>query len=421
MAVEVVSGAADALPAEGEGQGQESPGKGQAPATTAGQEGEAAAATGGAPEEAAGEAQEEGAGEAAAAAPAEAEAEAAAQATGPAEEEGEQQALAEGAQAPQTAEAAPEAGGPRGPGRKSAPPSPEKAAEATAFDGRWLHERSPSVAEIIRGGIIHGPDGTTTRVTCEDAGALSIDFNGATYRAQLRGSRLCWDDGDVWIRARTDFDGCWRHRSNPAISHLIWDDTIRGPDGSEAKIIFSADVNRFCISLQGSTYRARLVEHQLLWDDGDVWVRARRKEGLEGRWRHRGKDVLESIRGDIIHGPDGLQTRINHVSESRFSIDLNGRTHSAQLVGDEIIWDDGDVWIHVPAAEGIEGPWRHKEAPELVEVVLGGVVQGPDGAEARITEQADDMLAIDSDGQTCKAQLVNDELVWSDGKVWVRA
>ncbi|CAK0824960.1 unnamed protein product, partial [Prorocentrum cordatum] len=106
------------------------------------------------------------------------------------------------------------------------------------------------------------------------ADAFYLHMDGEVHRARLEGDLLVWDDGDIWARGRAeeDFEGRWALQNVPGIVHVIKDGQIHGPDGY--KIDFAVrGRDRLCIELQGAVHVAELLGEQLVWDDGDTWVR----------------------------------------------------------------------------------------------------------------------------------------------------
>lgn len=88
------------------------------------------------------------------------------------------------------------------------------------------------------------------------------------HREMISGS---WDSGEFW-----PFDGVWKHASNsdgPSIEvifegELFWND-------HNVSMLVPTSATDFLIELHGEVFQARLSSSgaQLLWDDGDVWVR----------------------------------------------------------------------------------------------------------------------------------------------------
>lgn len=70
---------------------------------------------------------------------------------------------------------------------------------------------------------------------------------------------------------------------------------------------------------------------------------------LDGRWVHKNnQEVIEMIKGDMIRGEDGTVTKIIARDKETITIEFDGSTFMATLVGDQLFWDDGDIWLHRP-------------------------------------------------------------------------
>jgi len=144
-------------------------------------------------------------------------------------------------------------------------------------------------------------------------------------------------------------------------------------------------------------------------------------EGFQGHWKHQAcPDIREVIRGDTIHGPDGTITQMRQNGLFGIKIELNGNMHMAKLVGGQLLWDDGDVWIPEEAPSQFDGRWVHNGNAGIVEVINSDIITGPDGTLTPMTIRAPDAFCIRLADQVHEARLVGDRLVWDDGDIWVR-
>merc|ERR1719282_1409900 len=72
----------------------------------------------------------------------------------------------------------------------------------------------------------------------------------------------------------------------------------------------------------------------------------------QGSWVHETMpNMVEWIEGCTIRSHDGTLTKFKTKGPGVFSIKFQGRKLHAQLVGDKLLWDDGETWIRMP--EGI--------------------------------------------------------------------
>jgi len=65
-----------------------------------------------------------------------------------------------------------------------------------------------------------------------------------------------------------------------------------------------------------------------------------------GRWTRRGSpDFGAEIRGDTIRFNNGVEKNVNLAEDGSLEVEaLNGEICRGRLVGEELLWDDGDMW-----------------------------------------------------------------------------
>lgn len=243
-----------------------------------------------------------------------------------------------------------------------------------SLDGHWVHQDRPGISEVIRGDTLYGPDGTVKKLTFPGDDRVSLVLHGRAFEAQLLAGRLVWDDGDVWLRP-------------PPIQ----------------------DINAF-------TGAGR-------WQPLPLPFAGRNLPSLafSGRWKHkRSPEFVETIQGDSLIGPSGSLHRVTFCGGNRISINVGGKPCSAELVGNELFWADGDVWIRVAAAVELDGRWVHQSKPGVVEIVKGGTLFGIDGAVKTITAMGNGTFSMVLHGNAFQARLVGDKLLWNDGDTWLR-
>jgi len=70
------------------------------------------------------------------------------------------------------------------------------------------------------------------------------------------------------------WDGCWTHRGEPGRRvEAILGDTIGWSTGATSRV-YPEDVDKLATKVEDTVYNAELVGDELVWSDGDVWVRA---------------------------------------------------------------------------------------------------------------------------------------------------
>lgn len=78
------------------------------------------------------------------------------------------------------------------------------------------------------------------------------------------------------------------------------------------------------------------------------------RKGIEGVWLHPNDDseAIETIFGDQLLWADGQISRISQDSNGTFSTELEGTPRRAQLVGNQLLWEDKQVWTRLLAGPG---------------------------------------------------------------------
>jgi len=287
------------------------------------------------------------------------------------------------------------------------------------LNGHWVHKK---MTQVIKGGAIIGPDGSAAKMRLLSKDQLQMTLRGSTYTARLLGGALFWDDGDVWVREKgqSPFEGHWAHKKNLGALEVIAGEYLHAQDGSVVRLK-QLGKDKIAVPLKQGTFCARLISDRLVWDDGDIWIRAQGRAPFDGRWTHRTQPgIIQLIKGETLHGPDGSEVPVMALGKSRMAIQLKGTTHRATLRSDELLWDDGDVWVRMQGRELFDGRWTQKKSHVSTEVIVGDTILRPDGSEVKITPQGENRFAMQCDGEVYSGQLVGDQLVWDDGDTWVR-
>lgn len=288
-----------------------------------------------------------------------------------------------------------------------------------ALAGRWVHKRS---AQRIQGGMIMGPDGTVARLKRMYKDKFSVMLRGSTYTARLLGSALFWDDGDVWIREKpgSPIEGSWSDKTHLAIAQVITGEYLHKQDGTSVKIA-ELHPGRISVPFPGGTRQAMLADDRLIWDSGEIWLRATGQKPFDGRWTHKSRPgLVQLIQGDTLYGADGIEIKLVFLSKNRLAMKLKNRVYQATLVGDDLVWDDGDVWERIADQVSIDGSWIQRSNRTPTETVQGEVVVRPDGSEATLTYDDENGLRMHHGDRVFTGRIVGDELAWSDGDTWIR-
>jgi len=242
------------------------------------------------------------------------------------------------------------------------------------LNGRWMHKHFPEIVEIIKGDLIHGPNGTISQMAGRGKDSISIELDGSPFYATRAGNELFWSDGDIWTR-------CPEPGSSLAPQRDVDTRAERGSVGSAGSVPLPREDTR---SLPASPEVTQNVEEatiasytmaiaasptpstasQASLQSGPLQAGAQRLKQLinrmattpelgealsfEGRWEHKDSPgVAEIITGNSILGPDGKMTRISSKDPSGqyLCAEMYGSPCCANRVGDELRWDNGVVWV----------------------------------------------------------------------------
>ena len=80
--------------------------------------------------------------------------------------------------------------------------------------------------------------------------------------------------------------------------------------------------------------------------------------GVEGEW----SIGTIRIRGCMLFWNNGAISELEWLSRSSFSVPINGKTECAELKGNQLVWDDGDVWDR---REGPYNLWQDDDVDRL--------------------------------------------------------
>jgi hypothetical protein len=258
-----------------------------------------------------------------------------------------------------------------------------------AFDGIWSHKTNPNFVEEIRGDEIRGPDGTVTHIFLHGQGRISFQLGGREYVGQRIGDELAWSDGDVWVLQRPPaaiFEGEWQHKMDLRLKEVIIGGTIHGPDGT-ATNVFAQGTHQLSFALGGRLYTGRLDgDHQLVWDDGDVWVRAAPQQASA--------ELPQLASGDLFPEQPASADLLGHERED----DSQAASLLPTSASDEI--ELAKVFQQVEAdSSKEESPAAAGSEPEGRASELAGVFQLPEELSppaAENSEQADTVNELSS-------------------------
>lgn len=167
------------------------------------------------------------------------------------------------------------------------------------------------------------------------------------------------------------------------------------------------------------------------------------KYDFEGRW----------VQSKVTSGPsyenkvaiiDGTQikwddfvtdpTPIVPLGPMIFSMELEGQTHKAELREDGklLVWSDGEEWSREGAAMEFKcrGRWTQSKVspsgpsyPDKVVVIHGNYIEWDSAfaiQRSPITVVSETVFSLELYGETFRAELKENEIIWSDGEEWSR-
>jgi len=118
----------------------------------------------------------------------------------------------------------------------------------------------------IHDGVLTWNEGEDVTITITSSKSFHMTYCGMTCCAELRDSKLWWDDGEVWQRSKAQFDGHWT-KATIEKGILTW------KEGEEVAIQ-TLSANTFQMWYLGVNCTAEMRDDgKLHWDDGDLWTR----------------------------------------------------------------------------------------------------------------------------------------------------
>lgn len=159
---------------------------------------------------------------------------------------------------------------------------------ATSASAFWR----ANMANRMQPGILADP--TVFLSVTDERSSRPIDRTCEVDASRLKNARR---HGDV-INALGRFSGHWLRRGSPDFAAEVRGDLIRYSDGVERRIRLGDD-GALILRCDNDLYRGRLLGEELLWDDGDVWSRAR-----SAAYSWRLADIAQSDSGETL-GPEG--------------------------------------------------------------------------------------------------------------------
>merc|ERR1712070_1094828 len=83
--------------------------------------------------------------------------------------------------------------------------------------------------------------------------------------------KICWNDGDVWLRRSAHLNGMWSSAKNPASMKHINGEILTWSNG-DVTLLQIMTPRTVQMVIRGTTHTGELKDDdKLYWSDGDVW------------------------------------------------------------------------------------------------------------------------------------------------------
>jgi hypothetical protein len=107
--------------------------------------------------------------------------------------------------------------------------------------------------------------GKVSQVRILDSDKIEIEWDNTAHVGELRGDRIHWSNKEVWSRQEQQgFDGSWD-------KGVIAGDKLTWMNG-EISHIRRVATNEIEITCSGNTLRGQLIQNEIRWSDGEVWI-----------------------------------------------------------------------------------------------------------------------------------------------------
>jgi hypothetical protein len=233
--------------------------------------------------------------------------------------------------------------------------------DSTPFDGCWEFLEK---VHVIEGSRLKWSNGMTDALSIT-GDELRMTFEGADITAKMKERDLmtgitpqnqerdrddvcvlAWDDGDVWLKVPSRFEGGWKWEG---CIHQIAGDVLTWSNGKEDRLILAG--SELTMMYNGEEIHATLGEcgNSLLWSDGDVWHKAPSR--FEGPWEIDGS--IHDIKTKPENGKplcrirwqNGDRHKVSiHGPELKVKIDGELLTATLNAEATAMSWSDGDTW-----------------------------------------------------------------------------
>lgn len=139
---------------------------------------------------------------------------------------------------------------------------------------------------------------------------------------------------------------------------------------------------------------------------------------LNGRWMHKGLNIIV---GSRLQHASGANSRLNMLAKDKISVMLHGKICEARLLGRELKWSDGEVWVRENAQTPFEGQWAPRNQMTATNSIIGNRLIMHTGMQTKIDRRSPTKISANRNGRSSIGKLIGDKVVWDDGIVWIRA
>lgn len=171
---------------------------------------------------------------------------------------------------------------------------------------------------------------------------------------------------------------------------------------------------------EGAPVKAQVIDRELRWDDGDVWVK--NDVGLEGEWYHDGRHQV-SIKGTwafwnparfAAHSKPFL---IMPAGDGNYQMNLGNSLFGGQLNGTKLTWSDGQVWER--RQNTIDGDWYEAKSLQYKAAIRGDTILFQKGSAVPLSANGENVVKMTIGSEAFEGKVEGNRITWGDGEVWI--
>jgi len=153
--------------------------------------------------------------------------------------------------------------------------------------------------------------------------------------------------------------------------------------------------------------------------------------GIRSEVQDRGEDVARHlfrgiwilpsgnrvvVSGNVAAWANGMVYNISFPGPQTAHLVQKGKVFVGKLAGEEVHWDDGDVWKKETEGRFFEGTWLLQSGNRVN--ISGNAASWPDGTVYTVAFPAPQRVQLAQKGKLYIGKLRGRELRWDDGDIW---